>query len=246
MSGRPFAEAVTPSALANVLADTVFGQAWSLRAVLALALLGLWLGWLEGSERPGSAWLLAALVAGALLASLAWAGHANAEIGVEGWIHHACDAAHLLAAGAWLGGLAPLAAVLGRLGGGPASHEARRCARIAARFGNLAAGCVGVLVATGIVNAYFLLPTPLSLVDTAYGKLLLAKILLFAAMLAIAAVNRMRLTPALGAARDDPGLAGSAARRLRRNVWIEQALGFAVILIVAALGITPPPMPMSM
>jgi putative copper export protein len=29
-------------------------------------------------------------------------------------------------------------------------------------------------------------------------------------------------------------------------VWIEQALGAAVLLIVATLGITPPPMPMSM
>lgn len=211
---------------------------------MALVLALFWPILRAGPPREPWVPVLSAGVTGALLAGLAWAGHANAELGAHGLIHHTSDAAHLLAAGAWLGGLAPLASLLRTLGGSPTTRDIDGCAEVAALFGNWAALSVGVLIVTGITNAYYIVPAPRALLETTYGNVLLAKLLLFAVMLALAAANRTRLTTALLAKDRDDRARVSAARRLRRNVWMEQVLGAGVILLVATLGVTPPPMRM--
>ena len=243
MSGEPLG-AIKASAIATVLGSTVFGQAWLFRTLMALVLALFWLTLRAG--RPRAPWMpvLCVGVASSLLAALAWAGHANAEVGADGLIHHTGDATHLLAAGVWFGGLAPLVALLGALNGSPTAREIDGCAEIAARFGNWAALSVGALVLTGIVNAYYLIPAPETLLATSYGYVLVVKVLLFVLMLAIAAANRTRLTAGLLASERDNGARVDAARRLRRNVWMEQALGAGVVLLVATLGVTPPPMRM--
>jgi len=243
MSGGPFA-AIRTSALATVLGSTVFGQAWSVRALMALVLALIW-PTLRADRpcRPRMS-VLSVGIAGGLLASLAWAGHANVEVGADGWIHHANDAAHLLAAGAWLGGLTPLASLLGTLGRSPTRRDLDSCAATVLRFGNWAALSVAVLVLTGIANAYYLIPAPRALLETSYGNFLLGKLVLFALMLAVAAANRTRLTGVLVAHERDDGARVDAAWRLRRNVWMEQALGAGVILLVATLGLTAPPLRM--
>jgi hypothetical protein len=115
MSGRPLGAAHSDSALALVLVTTTFGHAWSVRALLALGLGLMWLV-LQVAPLPRRhwAWLMSAVISGALLASLA-CGHANVEVGVDSWAYHASDVAHLLAAGVRLGGLPALAALLSRL-----------------------------------------------------------------------------------------------------------------------------------
>lgn len=243
MSGGPFG-AVTASAIATVLGSTVFGQAWSVRALMALALALFWLILRAGPPHEPWVPVWSVGLTGGLLAGLAWAGHANAEVGADSLIHHTSDATHLVAAGAWLGGLAPLAALLRTLDGSPTTRDIDGCAEIAARFGNWAALSVGVLVLTGIANAYYLIPAPRALLESTYGNVLLAKLLLFALMVAIAATNRTRLTTMLLAKERDDASRSDAARRLKRNVGIEQALGAGVVVLVAVLGVSPPPMRM--
>lgn len=243
MSGRPLEAGWDVGVLGTVVEDTLFGRAWSVRAALALALAALWLIARSGGvPRRQVVGVLAALLAGALAAGLAWAGHANRESGADGAIHHLSDAIHLLAAGAWLGGLAPLAATLRRLRRLPTREDLDSGARVVVRFGTLAAACVGVLVATGVVNARYTLRSPMALLDTPYGQLLMLKLILFSSMLAIAAVNRARLTPALGARDDGIAARSVAARRLRRNASAEQALGLGILVLVGALGVSSPPM----
>jgi len=94
-----------------------------------------------------------------------------------------------------------------------------------------------VLALTGLVNACYLLPGLRSLIDTRYGLELAVKLALFAAIVAIAAVNRLRLTPRL-AAREPQ----AALRALARNALAEIVLGFAIVAIVGNLGVTMPPM----
>jgi copper resistance protein D len=243
MSERPLA-ALDRTTIAAVLGSTVFGRAWLVRAVLALLLAGMW-PILFAKTTPQRRWALVAMVlSGALLASLAWSGHANAQVGPNGVVHHLNDSVHLLAAGAWLGGLAPLAALLRQAGAMANERALANCAETVTRFGNAAALCVGALVMTGLVNAYYLLPGPSSLLGTTYGRLLLLKVCVFLIMVAIAAVNRNRLTPALSPNTEWHSARAATARSLRRNVFLEQALGAAVILLVAALGVSPPPMKM--
>jgi putative copper resistance protein D len=93
---------------------------------------------------------------------------------------------------------------------------------------------VGALLLSGLVNTWYLAGSVPELVGTSYGRLLLVKIALFVAMVALAATNRMRLAPRI-VARD-----AAALRSLTRNATIETALGLAVVAIVGALGVMIP------
>src|SRR5262249_56858630 len=72
------------------------------------------------------------------------------------------------------------------------------------RFSTLGLISVGLLIATGIVNGWILAGSVPALIGTGYGRLLLAKVALFFAMVAVAAVNRLRLTPRLALATSPP------------------------------------------
>jgi len=98
---------------------------------------------------------------------------------------------------------------------------------------------VGTLLLTGVINTLYLAGSVAALSDTDYGHLLLIKAALFLGMVAIAAVNRLRLTPRLLA---DTSLraAQDTLCQLRRNVAIEVATGVIIIAVVAVLGVTPP------
>ncbi len=110
LSGQPIAVVVGQGSVATVLHRTRFGQIWSLRFLLAgllAALLLLPYGWRRGL------WCWTGLAFSAcVLGSLAWAGHGGATPGWSGDLHLAADVLHLLAAGAWVGSLIPLALLL--------------------------------------------------------------------------------------------------------------------------------------
>ena len=222
--GTTFIDAGLNGGAWTVLTETRFGAVWTLRAALVvlLAVLLLW---------PRTRWLQLVVAAG-LLAALAWVGHAGASPGPAGAVHLASDVLHLLAAGAWLGGLPALAILLAhqQFEDRPGSHAF--ALRATARFSWLGVVSVGTLLATGVLNSWFLLSGPGDLIATDYGRLLLLKIALFVAMVAVAAVNRFHLTPKLAAP--------AATRALTRNSLIESALGLGVLLIVGALGTMPP------
>ena len=175
--------------------------------------------------------------AAAFAGALAWSGHAAGGLGSEAVIHPAADVLHLIAAAAWVGALLPLIVLFAAAGADDASIAIARTAT--ARFSILGIASVGTLLATGIVNTFYLAGSIPALLHTDYGRLLLIKIALFLAMVAIAAVNRLQLTPQL---LQEANVAASrdALRRLRRNAAIEVLAGAIVIAIVAALGTLPP------
>ena len=109
---------------------------------------------------------------------------------------------------------------------------------VARRFSTLGLLVVGTLLATGLVNTWMMADSPLSLVTTNYGRLLLLKIALFVVMVMIAGINRLQLTPRLPKT--------DAVHRLDRNTRVELALGFAIIAIVSVLGVLSPAMHMGM
>ena len=236
IGGVPVADALSEGLAWIVLTQTRFGMDWTVRLTMA-SLLAVFL--LLPKSAPGFASATdaasAALAAG-LLGSLAWAGHAAATAGRDGTIHLAGDALHLVAAGAWLGGLWPLAILLGnaRSAGDPVSaaiaHQAAR------RFSILGTISVAAILATGTINTYELLGTLAFAIHTAYNRLLLVKIGLFTAMVCVAAVNRLRLTPRLSCGGADT----QTIRQLERNSLAEAGLGILIVAIVAVLGRIPP------
>jgi putative copper resistance protein D len=237
MGERSLTDLWSDDLVATVLLDTDFGHVWLVRLVLVV-LLGAalhppYFGAPAPAWRRGAALALAV----AFVAALAFAGHAAAGEGTEGVIHETADVLHLIAATAWLGALLPLAIVLGAVKdtGDSSALAAARAATL--RFSTLGIASVGTVLATGIVNTFELTGSWAALLGTVYGRLLLVKIALFLAMLAIAAVNRVRLTPRLiaGGAAARPAL-----RQLRANALTEAVIGAIILLIVAVLGTLPP------
>ena len=158
---------------------------------------------------------------GTALAALGLALSGHAAVGGAGM--QALLAAHALAAAYWLGALWPLLAALAERGA--AALPAIR------RFAALAIPAVALLLLGGAVQALGNLPGWGALFATAYGALLLAKLAGTALLLALAALNRLRLTPAL------PRRGGGA---LAHSIRAEGAIGLAVLAATAVLGVTPP------
>ena len=222
MSGS-WSAALDPDALQAVLTDTAFGAIWLWRLAIALALLAA----LALGRRGPSTFTL--VLAALLLASLGLVGHASMQRGGVGALHRANHALHLLAAGAWIGGL-PLFALCLNAYRDPAL---RRAATIAMRrFSFWGQFDVALVVLSGAVNVALTGGAP-PFPTTPYRALLCAKIAIAATMIAIAIVNRYALAPRLG-----PD--GRALGLLMKTSLAEVALGVVVVALVSVLGLLDP------
>lgn len=126
----------------------------------------------------------------------------------------------------WIGALVPLAALVSRQGA--------VALPVVERFSRLAAPVVGILALTGLALAVIQLQSFAALIETRYGLILVTKLALVLVLLALAALNRFRLTPRL---------AGSptAAKALRRSILVESVLALGIFALVAGWRFTPPP-----
>lgn len=229
-------EGLKPDSLSAVVTTMKFGPAALVRSAAAALALGLALVLQPGRTLFGTAALLGLLIN----ASIAWMGHGAATAGPGGLLHTGADILHVLAAAVWIGALVMFLGLLRGSGREPASDAALH--RALEGFGGVGSALVAVLIATGLVNSWFLVgPARISgLWTTPYGQLLSLKLVLFVSMLALAAANRFRLTPALGAAVDGGQSSGQALDALRRSLLIETALSILVLGLVAWLGTLAP------
>jgi len=102
---------------------------------------------------------------------------------------------------------------------------------------------VAVMALTGLLNGIFMVGSFRALLTSAYGQILVSKLILFFAMVGFGAWNLLLLKPRIAVELPTVNLARkSAVHLLLRNVLWEIGLGTLVILIVGLLGITPPPM----
>ena len=106
-------------------------------------------------------------------------------------------------------------------------HRGSLLATIVPRFSTVAILSVGTLVITGLYSAWAQVAIVPAL-TTPYGLTLLGKLALFAPLLALGAINLLRIGPRL---RGD----GQASRRLRRTVSLEALLGLAILFTVGLL-----------
>ena len=221
--------------LQMIVMQTPIGIAWQVQiATLVISLLAaLWL------QRSDSVWaaLLVAATAGTALASVAWTGHGASGDGIVGTAHLVADIVHLLAMGLWLGALAGF---VGLLFGGAAAGSPNGLAITASalhRFAITGSIAVAAIVLSGLVNGLMLLDiTRLgAIVGSLYGQLLMVKLGLFAGMLALAAANRFRLTPALTHSIAI-GDTRTALASLRRTLALESGAAIAILALVAWLG----------
>ncbi len=195
--------------------DSQLGSSIALRGVgLALVLLVL----------VPQVWAIWIAAGGAALVALSYAqvGH---SLGEPRWLLAALLAVHLLAAAYWVGALWPL-------------HRGARLpgATVLHRFGTIASITVAILIVVGGTFAYLMIGDLAGLFGTAYGLTLLAKVAVVGLLLGLAALNKLRLVPAVAAGR--PG----AADALRRSIGWEMAAVAVILLATATLtSITTPP-----
>jgi putative copper export protein len=136
---------------------------------------------------------------------------------------------HLLGIAYWLGALVPLRLL--SVGG-----DLPRIARVMKRFGDIALGAVALLIAAGITLLWLLLGSPFAIFDSAYGRLLFAKLLFVAGLLGLAALNKLHLTPRLLMGDE------SALRALRMSITFELAIALVILTLTATFTtVTGPP-----
>ncbi len=217
-----------PATLWAILTHTGFGQTWSLRLLLgaAIALLAL-------RARPDDR--LLTVLSMLFLISIAYSGHSRMQDGALRFLHVFADALHLLAAGAWIGGLLALVLLVG-----PLERFGREgaAAKVLHQFSGMGYFAVAVLIATGLFKSWLLVVNLHGLTATPYGWTLMVKLALFAGMGALALSNRLRITPALSTRGVDPA---PWLARLKRQAALELLLGIAVLAAVGLMGAMEPP-----
>ncbi|GAA3758206.1 copper resistance protein CopC [Plantactinospora mayteni] len=186
-------------------------------------------------------WLppVAVLCAGAALAAT-WGLANHSAAGEFTALALAADVVHLVAMSVWLGGLAVLVGALL-----PARDLAAMRTAVPA-FSRSAVISVALLVVTGLFQLWRQVGTLPALLETSYGRLLLAKVSVVFLLLALGGLARSwvhRQYPVAGPGRRRGNPGGPDAHQLyhfRRRVSMEGGLGLAVLGLTAALVATPP------
>ncbi|MEV6816491.1 CopD family protein, partial [Micromonospora sp. NPDC051296] len=217
--GGPFD--ITGEGLSLTL-GSAFGAAHLVRLGLLAAAAFLLRPLLAGPVGRTDLVILGVLAGGALLT---WplAGHPAASPAPA--VSVVVDAVHLGSMAVWLGGLVMLAVFLL-----PRADE-RELGAILPIWSRWAALAVSALLLAGIVQALIEVATPAALVSTQYGRLVLAKIGLFAAVIAVAAYSRYLVRKRIAASRPAP---------VRRAILAELAITAIVLGVSAVLVQTPP------
>jgi copper transport protein len=250
-AGLPLSRTLDATLLAQTV-GTRFGSIWAVRVLLLLLLVAFLRIWVQGVAvwTRTSAWVAVGVLAAALAVTPALSGHAAA--GPDGAVGAVVGVVHFSAAAVWFGGLVLLGScVLPRAEVG--------LLQAVPRFSSAAFTAMVVILVTGLVQSWRQVGNLQALGETAYGRLLVAKVAVFLLLIAVAARSRVLVRrklmarilvgaatsprPARGGVR--PGLSQAAdaesVRLLRRLVLAEVIIALMVLAVTALLGIATPP-----
>ncbi|MHC2334365.1 copper resistance CopC/CopD family protein [Bradyrhizobium sp. USDA 4454] len=161
--------------------------------------------------------------------SFAISGHAATAS--PQWLTRTALFIHGVGLAFWMGALAPLAVL--------AWQRKDTLLRVLRRFSMLAVPVVALIALSGLALAIVQLESFGALIDTAYGNLLVAKLVLVALLLGFAALNRLVFIPAIGREFH-------RTRPLQRSIAVEFVLMIAILGLVAVWRFTPPPRVLAM
>jgi copper transport protein len=215
------ARADAGASLAGLLGSTTGRWLLWRAALLAAAVAATW--WVLARPAARAPLLALGIAGGSGMLAHALAGHAAGPSSLRA-LNLAAQWAHLLAVGVWIGGLAWLLAGLRRHAPDGSARE------VVLRFSKLAGISLAVVVATGVARTVDELGGWARLADSGFGLALDLKLVLFAGLVALGAVNRYRLVPLIQA-----GARRAAVARLRRSVGGELGLAAGVLAAAALL-----------
>lgn len=215
---------VPPDSLLPRLAGTRYFQATVAR-VLAAVVLGAVALTARRAPRTSRWPVLALCSIAALVVSTLWTSHGAARLGDRS-VPLAVSAVHQLAASVWVGALVHLLVALRHPRVSPTTAAA-----IGRRFSTLALLSVGALVAGGVGLSSFYVDGARGLIGTAYGLMVLTKVVLLGGLLALGSLSFVTVR----GGRDE-----ASASRVRRLVEVELGVGVTVLFAAASLASLPP------
>ena len=170
------------------------------------------------SPRPAAAVLL-------MVCSFALDGH---TVSIGSWpLMAVASVAHVTAAATWAGGVVSLGIIVHSWS---RMDRAKSTLLLAARFSVVAALALATAGAAGLALTWAIVDTPMQLVSTGWGRVLVAKVALVAVAAGIGYHNHTRLIPQMM----KPELASGALSRFRTVLYAEGAV-FALIMILSAI-----------
>lgn len=226
--------------LARTIADaTLWGSGWKLQVISAI---GAGVGFAAALRGRRIGWAVATAAALAVGLSRPLTGHAL-EQGTWISVPAVAQATHVLAAAIWIGTLAILILVgvrnAARL---PVDVRGPCIAGLVAGFSPVALTAAALLFVAGSITTFLYVGSFGALFGTAYGRVLMAKIAGFGAVMAVGYFNWQRVRPQLEAIGETFESGPRTERLLMRSAGVEIALAAAVLAATAALVAMPLPM----
>ncbi len=184
-----------------------------------------------------SKWPCLVAVFGAVLVVVSYMFDGHTATADAVWLMRLSDAAHVIAAAAWVGGVFALARVFAR--------RVRRGlpvqpALLTVRFSLVATAALIVVTVAGVIQTVLVLDSVGQLAGSAWGRVLLVKVAVVAALAVLGGYNQFRLVPALKAELATEGGTDApaderSARHLRTSLVAEAVLFAAVFGLTGLL-----------
>ena len=167
-------------------------------------------------------------VAGLVVVLLGYARTGHPQATNPWMLHVAAQWAHVTVAAAWFGGVAFLAIELRQQW---RRGSARYTAEVIARFSSMAEVSIILASITGVLLANSQIHDPTAVLQSAYGRAFVGKMVALGVVLTLGGYNQQKLVPAI-AERDEP----DAWDHLRRAVVAEVGIvALGVLLMTAAM-----------
>jgi putative copper export protein len=211
--------AVYDLALARMVLESNEGVATGLRLVSLIAILSLSSN--KFYDQFESVLLFAAILAATSFSLVGHAGEVSMKYGL-GLIPQGLLLLHLIAVAFWVGALWPLRMLT-------MSNDRFRVAKIMHDFGSIAVIFVSVLIVAGVFLIWLLLGKLDLLWTTEYGQLMLTKLATVSLLLAMAAINKLLITPKLLSQNNK-----SEMGILRKSINLEIALVGLILFVTAS------------
>lgn len=234
VEGGGWRDLVDPTLLSTTLASRA-GVALLARIGLLILIAALAVA-LERARRSGPATVRGqetAVLGGAALLAGTWSVVSHSASGTRPGPFMLIDVTHLVATALWVGGLVAIAVTSSR------RADPIEATQLTRRFSTTAAGCVVVLVGTGLVQSWRRVGSLAALADNDYAKLLLVKVSLVGATLLVAAVTRHFVLRRRASVPRGPRVQRSFSPA-RGLVVVEAVFGLVVLAITSLLVTTEP------
>ncbi|HYW00823.1 MAG TPA: copper resistance protein CopC [Candidatus Acidoferrum sp.] len=227
----------------TILSSSRLGQYWIFRMIAVTAAISGSTIVLKIKKPSKNHWKLILVIGLVLSLSTSLTSHNAAATEYDPTINLLADWIHLLAVGVWVGGLAYLAVAVASLSNLKES-KGKLVSELLRRFSSIAIIGVGAVGLTGIYNLVLEVGSIAALFGTAYGKILIVKLSIFAPMLAFGAINQFVLYGHIVHANSKSSRSqrqlGRWVRRFKLSLRSELTLGVILLLVVGVLTASSP------